>query len=96
MKQHKVYFAISISCLLAIGIMAFKDAEQKKYQVSYTQEEWNARYTWILASKQMLEQSNLPINQVKPLSDSLTKFTNELAMQLLPQFPKPDTSQIKK
>lgn len=77
------YLAMALIC---VGILAFRKYEEKRYSVSYTEAEWNARYTWIAASKQLIERSNVPMDQGRPLVDSLNKFMNELSMQLVPQL----------
>ncbi len=82
---------IGIVLVVSIGMLAFKAAEQKKYTVSFTEAEWNSRYQWVAVSKAMLEKSNLPINEIKPLTDSLNKFMAELYNQIIPQLPKDST-----
>lgn len=84
MKKKSIVFYVAMG--LIIGLMAFKKMEQKKYSVSLSEQEWNSRYTWVMVANQMLQKSNLPINEVKPLNDSLNKFLNELQVQLLPQM----------
>ena len=82
---------IGIVLVVSIGMLAFKAIEQKKYTVSFTQDEWNSRYQWVAVARDMLEKSSLPINQVKPLNDSLNKFMMELSNQIIPQLPKDST-----
>lgn len=86
MKKSLLLFGIA-----AVTLLGFKALEEKKYKAEFTQEEWNARYSWVSIARAMLEKSNLPINEVKPLNDSLSKFLNELSMQIIPQLPKDTT-----
>ena len=87
MKKNTFWVAMA----LVIGLLAFKAAEQKKYKVEFTEAEWNSRYQWVAVSRAMLEKSNLPINEIKPLADSLNKFMMELSNQIIPQLPKDST-----
>ena len=81
MKRSLLLIAILTFCV----VMAF--TEEKKYTVSFTQPEWQARYSWIETAKAQLKQSDLPSKTVVFINDSLLgKFQNELAIQLQPQF----------
>jgi len=75
-----------IGLVLIVSLISFKALEDKKLSVSYTEVDWNARFTWIAVSKNQLLKSNLPINEIKPLTDSLDKFMAELSAQLIPQI----------
>ena len=86
-----------ITLILSLGLFAFQKLEEKKYSVSFTQNEWQARYNWIEAAKSQLKQSDLPSKTVVFISDSLLgKFQNELATQLQPQFAAADSTKKKK
>jgi hypothetical protein len=79
-KQFLLLSAIGLLSLVAFN-------EEKKYSVSFTQNEWQARWNWIEAAKDQLKRSDLPSKTVVFISDSLLgKFQNELAIQLQPQF----------
>jgi len=68
--------------------LSFKTWEgEKKFTVTFTQKEWEARYNWIETAKYQLKQSDLPSKTVVFINDSLLgKFQNEIAIQLQPQF----------
>ena len=85
-----------VGLLLIISLVAFKAIEEKKYSVNYTEQEWNSRYSWIVYAKGQLLKSNLPINEIKPLTDSLDKFLGELSSQLIPQIKPPVADSTKK
>lgn len=86
MKRTVTFF---LAMALILTVVAFKTAEEKKYSVSYTEPDWNSRFTWIAVAKSQLLKSNLPVNEVKPLTDSLDKFMTELQTQLIPQIKPP-------
>lgn len=88
MKKKSIVFYLAVG-LITTSIFAFQKPDPKKFNVSFTEAEWNARYTWIAASRQLIERSNVPMDQGKPLIDSLTKFMNELSLQLVPQLQPP-------
>lgn len=73
---------------LAIILFSFgKIMDEKKFSVSFTQSEWEARYNWIETAKDQLKRSDLPSKTVVFINDSLLgKFQNDLANQLRPQF----------
>jgi hypothetical protein len=75
-----------ITLSLAVVILA-AFTEEKKFTVSFTQSEWEARYNWIEAAKEQLKRSDLPSKTVVFINDSLLgKFQADLANQLRPQF----------
>ena len=78
-----ILFVVIVSSLLAFGVIS----EEKKYTVSFSRPDWEARYNWIEIAKAQLKKSDLPAKDVLFISDSLLgKFQNELALQLQPQF----------
>ncbi len=95
-KMNKKSIVFYVAMALIVGLCAFKAMEEKKYSVSFTEQQWNARYTWVLAAKQAIEKSNIPMDQGRPLVDSLNKFIGELGSQLIPQINPPVDSTKKK
>ena len=73
--------------ILAAIILCLSFSEEKKFTVSFTQPEWEARYSWIEVAKSQLKSNNLPVKDVLFITDSLLgRLQNELAAQLRPQF----------
>ncbi len=86
-----------IIALLSIGLFSYKSWEEKKYSVSFTQQQWQTRYNWIEIAKQQLKKSDLPAKDVLFVTDSLLgKFQQDLATQLEPQFTQAIDSTKKK
>ena len=89
---------LALLAVISIFIFSFKTWEDKKFKVEFTQQEWEARYSWIETAKAQLRQSDLPSKTVVFINDSLLgKFQNDLANQLRPQFlAASDTTKKKK
>ena len=91
MKRSLLLIAVGFVTLLAF-------TEEKKYKVELSQNEWEARYSWLETTKALLKKSDLPSKDVVFVCDSLIgKFQNDLANQLRPQFmAAADTTKKKK
>lgn len=76
--------------ITAFALMAFKANDEKKLTVAYSVNDWQKKVDLIEITKNALKNSNLPVNAVLPLCDSLSKFESELVTQLQPQV-KADT-----
>lgn len=73
--------------ILAATLILAAFSEEKKYKVELSQNEWEARYSWLETTKAFLKKSDLPSKDVVFVCDSLIgKFQNDLAIQLRPQF----------
>lgn len=70
--------------LLLIGAMSF--APEKSYKVELSLNEWQKGVSYLEYTKNFLKQSNLPANQVIPLTDSLSYLENEIITQLKVQL----------
>lgn len=96
MKKEVRFYSV-FALLVAVVIMSFTVMNTEvKPAVKFTVPEWQTKIDIIGAAKQVLQQSNAPANVVLPLSDSLTKFQQELIQQIRPQIPAtPDSSKSK-
>lgn len=88
----------AIILILAATLLIVAFSEEKKFKVELTQNEWEARYSWLETTKTLLKKSDLPSKDVMFVCDSLIgKFQNDLANQLRPQFiAAADTTKKKK
>ena len=76
--------------LLILIIIAFIGTAftltKSEYSVTLSEAGWTSRYATIVQAQQLIEKSNTPYNEAKPVLDSLQKFRMELEAQLVPQF----------
>jgi hypothetical protein len=90
MKKSIILLSIIVLSLTAFTI-------KSEYSVTLSEAAWASRYATIVQAQALIEKSNAPMNEAKPVMDSLQKFRMELESQLVPQFKAAaDTSKPKK
>ena len=75
-----------ILTVLAFIALSFSTSETKLLTVRYSVEDWQSKVNMLEYTKNVLKQSNSPANVVLPLTDSLTKFQNEIISQVRVQI----------
>lgn len=85
--------------IVIVGVMAFQGPNrtvtgsnvklhlgEKQYHVTLTPDEWEMRLQFLDNAKQIMAKSTVPSNVVSQWSDSLTKFQQEIVVQVQKQM----------
>lgn len=85
----------ALFALVLVTAFSFTTNEEKSFSVKFTVNDWQSKLNLLEYTKNVLKNSSIPANVALPLSDSISKFQNEIVAQIQPQL-KIDTIGSKK